>query len=337
MWRHPFRDGIMGEEEGFLTRKSLLKKYDQGIQKVSCRVCFKRLLNMLLSVTLAGCVSSPKTDEKAAAPRLPEELSAPFRVGERLTYDVYYGLIFAGTATLVIENIVAVCGRMTYHVMLTAKTSPAFSNVFRVNDRIESYIDVERFIPWKFAKVQEEGDYRHDEVSILDQGNHLGHYRSNRTGYTKEYEIPEGCQDTLSVFYFMRLVPYEVGETVTLKVMADERIWDARFETKEVTKRTIYRGGTYETFLVESDASFDMGALQKGEGRLWVSTDERRLPVCIKTRLTFGNLTLALVKADNIYENPQGNESKLGSEMSEGSEKGVRGSAEKSAGVAAEG
>lgn len=300
-------------------------------------VCLKRLPNLLLALTLGGCVSGPKKDEKAAATLLPPKVSAPFRVGERLTYEAYYGLIFAGTATLIVQDIVEVCGRMTYHVVLTAKTSPAFSKFFRVNDRIESYIDVERFVPWRFAKVQEEGDYRHDEVSILDQRNHLGHYRSNRTGYTKDYQLPEGCQDTLSVFYFIRLVPYEVGKAVTLKVMADERIWDARFETKEVTTRTIYRGGTHETFLVESDASFDMGALQKGEGRLWVSTDEKRLPVCIKTRLTFGNLTLAMVKADNIYENSQANELTPGSEATDETGKGIPASVEKSAGVEAGG
>lgn len=326
----------MAEEEGFAAGKCLPRKCDQGIRKMVGTDCLKRLLNILLPLTLAGCVSTPKKDEKsAAAARLPQELSAPFRVGERLTYEVYYGLIFAGTATLIVQDIVEVCGRMTYHVVLTARTSPAFSKVFRVNDRIETYIDVERFVPWKFAKVQEEGDYRHDEVSILDQRNHLGHYRSNRTGYTKEYTLPEECQDTLSVFYFIRLVPYEVGKTITLKVMADERIWDAAFKTKEVTKRTIYRGGTHETFLVESDASFDMGALQKGEGRLWVSTDERRLPVCIKTRLTFGNLTLAMVKADNIYENRQGKEVALGCVASERDEGGLSGTGENSAEVAA--
>lgn len=313
----------------------MLKTRKQGIWKMPGMVFCKRWGMALLALTLVGCVSTQKKDEKpTATPLSPEELSAPFRTGERLTYEVYYGLIFAGTATLVVQDMVEVCGRMTYHVVLTASTSPAFSKIFRVNDRIESYIDIENFVPWKFAKVQEEGDYKHDEATILDQQNHLGHYRSNRTGYTKDYEIPEGCQDALSIFYLVRLLPHNVGERIALKVMADERIWDAAFEVKEIVKRTIYRGGAYEAFLLESDATFDAGALQKGQGRIWVSTDDRRLPVCVKTQLTFGNLTLAMVKADNIYENPQGDELKLRSGASERNEKGIPGSVEKSAGVA---
>lgn len=253
-------------------------------------------------------MSAGKLAEKTATvpePK-PERLSPPFRVGERLTYEVYYGLVRAGTATLVVHDVVQVCGRPTYHVVLTATTTPTFSKIFRVNDKIESYIDTEEFIPRKFAKVQEEGDYRHDEVTILDQEHHLGHYRSNRSGYTKDYEIPERCQDTLSIFYFLRLLWYGIGDRFVVKVMADEKIWDVAFQVKEAVRRTIYRGGSYDTFLLEADANFDAGTLRKGRGRLWITMDERKLIVCVKTKLAFGYLTLAMVKADNIYEDVGG-------------------------------
>jgi hypothetical protein len=264
----------------------------------------RELLALGLAIWLGGCVSARKAEEEAAPIAEAERVSAPFRVGERLTYEAYYGLLRAGTVTLTVQDVVEVCARPTYHVVMTLRSTPTFSNLLDVDDRVESYIDTDDLVPWKFAKVQVEGDYEHDEMTILDQENHWGHYRSNGSGFTKDYEIPEKCQDTLSIFYFVRLLSYDVGQRFVVKVMADEKIWDLAFEVKAAARRTIYRGGSYDTYVVESDACFDAGTLRKGTGRLWITMDEMKRIVCVKTKLSFGYLTLAMVGAENIYENP---------------------------------
>jgi hypothetical protein len=270
-------------------------------------LCSRGLSSILLAIALGGCVAGTKPVEQPppVVSLPPQGGSAPFVLGERLTYDAYYGLIHAGTATLLVQDLVEVCGKPTYHIVLTAKTSPTFSKIFKVDDRIETFIDQQEFFPWKFAKLLYEGDYRCDEETILDQANHVGHYRSNRSGYTKDYEIPERCQDTLSVFYFLRLLDYSPGQEFLLKVMADEKIWDVAVSVKERVKRTIYRGASYDTFLLTPNIAFDSGSLRKGIARLWISTDPRKLIVCIKSKLAFGYLTFALVKVDNIYDQQQ--------------------------------
>jgi hypothetical protein len=264
----------------------------------------KRAFCILLAVVLGGCVSARKRAEELRQVAMPATGSVlpPFQPGERLTYDAYYGFIRAATATLVVEDVVEVCGRPTYHIVFTAKTIPGFSKIFNVDDRIETFIDAEQFIPWKFAKNLKEGDYRCDEETILDQENHLGHYRSNRSGYTKEYELPERCQDTLSMFYLLRVLSYRVGDELLMKVMADEEIWDVGFGVREEVRRTVYRGGSYDTFLLDFNVAFDSGSLRKGSSRVWITTDERRLIACVKTKLPFGYLTLALLKVENLRE-----------------------------------
>ncbi len=268
----------------------------------------ERFLCILLALALGGCASAKKSARTypfVAESALTSSSPPPFRVGERLTYDVYYGLIRAGTSILAVEDIVEVCGRPTYHIVLTARTSPAFSKFISVEDRIETYVDTENFIPWKFAKNLKEGDYRCNEETFFDQENHRGHYRSLRSGRTKEYDLPERCQDTLSIFYFLRLLPYGVGDTFSVNVMADEKIWEVRVEVKELEQKTVYRGGSYDTYLLYSNAGFDSGSLRKGTGRVWISNDDPKRIVLLKTRHKFGHVTLALVKTENVYDNPK--------------------------------
>ncbi len=277
-------------------------------------VCVKKaLLCLLPAVIVTGCVTPEKMPQRApqADVRVAGIVPSPFKVGERLIYDVYYGLILAGTATIVVEGVEEICARPTYHIVLTAMTLPTFSKIFRVNDIVETWLDTEKLVPWKFAKSLREGDYEHDEVSILNQHNHLGHYRSLRSGSTKDYQLPEGCQDTLSILYFLRFLPYSVGDTFSLKVMADEKIWDVTVQVKERVKRTIYRGASYDTFHLLPDVNFDAGALRKGKGRIWITADHRRLIVLVKTKLPFGYLTFALVKADNVLEDRKQQEEEI--------------------------
>ncbi len=267
----------------------------------------KGLFYILVVFALGGCVSARKATQDFPLVVKPtrEQVSPPFEVGERLTYEAYYGLVRAGTATVEVQGEVEVSGRQTYHVVLTARTTPTFSKILKVDDRIETFIDKEEFIPRKFAKDLNEGDYRCDEETILDQENHVGHYRSNRSGYTKDYELPESCQDTLSMFCFLRLLSYGVGEKFSLKVMADEKIWDVAVGVREKVRKTIYHGGSYDTYLLFGDAAFDSGSLRKGSSRLWITADDRKLIVCVKTKLGFGYLTMVLVKVEKIHEPPE--------------------------------
>jgi hypothetical protein len=265
---------------------------------------------IVVALAVGGCASQRKPTEGQFSVGVPEVVGAsvPFRVGERLTYDVYFGLMRAATAEVVLQEIVNVGDRPTYHIVLTVNTTPTFSKIFKVDDKVETYVDTEQFIPLKFAKSQHEGDYDHEEVSTLDQTNHQGHYESLTSGMEKDYDLPDRCQDSLSVLCLLRLLPLEVGKTFAMKVMADEEIWEVRVKVEGEVKRTIYQGGSYDTFLLVANVNFDAGTLQKGRGRLWLTTDERRLLVCLKTKLAFGYLTFAMVKADNIYEDSAGEE-----------------------------
>ena len=58
----------------------------------------------------------------------------------------------------------------------------------------------------------------------------------------------------------------------------------------------------YETYLVEPDLKYLGGVFKKSEDaklQIWVTTDERRVPVRIKSKLVVGSFVAELVSYQN--------------------------------------
>ncbi|MFA6026402.1 MAG: DUF3108 domain-containing protein [Ignavibacteriaceae bacterium] len=85
-----------------------------------------------------------------------------FKVGEKLTYDVKYGFVTAGVATMRIPEIKKITGRDTYKVLFEVNSVSSFDWFYKVRDRYETYIDVEGIFPWRFEQHIREGKYSRD-------------------------------------------------------------------------------------------------------------------------------------------------------------------------------
>ncbi|MGA9120359.1 MAG: DUF3108 domain-containing protein, partial [Bacteroidota bacterium] len=85
-----------------------------------------------------------------------------FAVGERLTFDVNYGFITAGTAVMAIPSYQEMNGRRCYRVEFTVNSLPSFSWVYKVEDRYLTFIDVDAIAPLRFEQHIREGSYSRD-------------------------------------------------------------------------------------------------------------------------------------------------------------------------------
>src|SRR5690606_24057616 len=117
-----------------------------------------------------------------------------FKEGEKLTFDVKYGFVTAGIATMQIPAVKRISGRDAYHVTFEVNTVPSFDLFYKVRDRYETYIDKEGLFPWRFEQHIREGKYSRDFAAFFDQ----------RKGKAKtsegEYDIPRYVHDIVSAF-----------------------------------------------------------------------------------------------------------------------------------------
>jgi hypothetical protein len=98
----------------------------------------------------------------ASFPALQPRKVVPFDTGERLTYDVRFGAIKVGTGRMEVVGTQDIRGRESWHTRFTVKGGIPF---YKVNDRLESWIDTRTLNSLRFHKDQNEGR-REKEIMI---------------------------------------------------------------------------------------------------------------------------------------------------------------------------
>lgn len=249
-------------------------------------------------LTLGGC----KTAQTELIELTPEESKvvpqAPFtiREGERLHFSIQWLGFEFGTADVRAEGIEQIRGRDAYHISVHVRSNKLIDLVYPVRDEHHSYIDVEHFHSLRYEKILREGRYRADEVMEFDQESHTAIYHSRLNGTKKQMFIPKNVQDQLSAAYWLRVQAMKPGESVYIPVNADEQNWNLEVRVVRAVKKEISKLGTFEAIEIEPRAQFQGMFVRRGKFLGWMSMDEKRLPLLMKSKIpVLGSVSIMLV------------------------------------------
>jgi hypothetical protein len=249
------------------------------------------ILNAVAALAiLAGAAVFPALAEDpspAAHPR-PLPVLRPFGPGERLVFSIDYGLINGGEGVLSVVGMVEADGQECYHIESTALSNRFFSSFYKVRDKVTSYVDADSLFSRYFNKHLREGDYKKDEEVHFDHRRLKALYSQDR-----EYDITYGVQDVLSAFYYVRTLDLEVGHDVYLAAHSSKKTYEMRVivHRREVVKTDL---GSFDCFVVQPIMLGEGLFKQEGDLVIYISADERRIPVLMKTKLPVGSITASL-------------------------------------------
>lgn len=225
-----------------------------------------------------------------------------FMDGEKLTFNVKYGIVNAAEATLEARTSVYQ-GVPVWYLSTNAKTHSFFDKIFKVRDRVESWWDKSSLLPYKFAKNLQEGRYRQHRVHIYDHARAKTTYQrwsyKDNVFNNQEMDMPRDSQDILSAFYYVRNQELKVGESVFVNITADGR----NMPTEVVVHRTdrvasIF--GDVECLVIEPKLAGEAIFKQTGNIYIWVTNDEYKIPVKLESKISFGSFTASLVSAQKV-------------------------------------
>ena len=114
----------------------------------------------------------------------------------------------------------------------------------------------------------------------------------------EEIQVMEKSKDTLSSFYLFRTVDLEIGTRVDFYVDSNKKHYKLRVHAKEREEIEIRNRGVFDTIRVEVDVE---KIVPDGENEvtekgvvLWMSNDEYRVPIRIRTKVFLGEIDMLL-------------------------------------------
>jgi hypothetical protein len=225
----------------------------------------------------------------------------PFCPGESLTFALSWGVIPAGEASIEVLPPDQPPGFNSgeaplLHLRMRARTN-AFADVFyKVRDQVDSWTDSELTRSEHYVKSQHEGSY-HREITVrFFWNNSTVRYENDVNGPKQPLILLPGTLDPLSVFYGFR--SRELGPDSVIWLPVTDGTKSVMGEAKVTGRERItVPAGEFDTWVVDPDIRDLGGVFRKSPGArltVWVTADERKIPVRIESKVLVGSFRAEL-------------------------------------------
>ncbi|MBN1128994.1 MAG: DUF3108 domain-containing protein [Chitinispirillaceae bacterium] len=210
--------------------------------------------------------------------------------GEKLVYDIGWGPFRAGYVILTVDHDPAA---KTIIIGGKALSNNFVSKLYRMRDYVISTVDATGLYPLFFEQHLREGKkYKSDGWILYDHVKGKIHVKERRF---KTLDAPQFVNDYLSVLLKVRTMRFAPGDTFTLPLYADKKIHPLYFVCKG-RKTFTFESDTIPCLVLEPKLVSSKGAFNKKDKmQVWLSDDEFKRPVYIKSKIKVGSITARLI------------------------------------------
>ncbi|MFC1729101.1 DUF3108 domain-containing protein [candidate division KSB1 bacterium] len=216
-----------------------------------------------------------------------------FSVGEQLYFDIHWEIAHVGNATLSVARKSTYNGSEVYEIESRAQSNKVISSIYKVDDRVNSLIDVNGIYSHRLEKHLSEGNYRADRLFLFDQENNIA------IAHRDSFVVPEFTQDVLSAFYYVRTQKLEIGQTIEVPHFDNGKIYNLLITILR-KQRIRVPAGTFNCWVIEPKLEGE--GLFKHQGRItiYLTADERKIPVLLVSKVIFGEVAAKLTKIEGV-------------------------------------
>ncbi len=239
----------------------------------------------------ADTAADEKDVEKAARP----QVNKAFTAGENLKFEVRAIGVLAGYASLEVGNYADIQGRPCYPLIARAKSAFPFTAFYPVRDVQTSYFDTVDFLTWKFENDVHEGDYNAHNREVYDQIQH-NVVRQHNQEPPQEVDVQPFTQDIISCFYYFRLLPLQEGKAYMVPTCSGGKNYKLIVKVISREKVTV-PAGTFDCFHAKPFVKYGTVFRNKEDIDLWITADDRHIPVLIKSGIVIGSIEVSLLDA----------------------------------------
>ena len=264
--------------------------------------------------TEEGRLTSPFYFAQDAAIEQTKSLKKPVWFGETLKYNIGWSFIVAGVAQLQTTRIVDSNGTLAYELRADANSHSIIDALFKVRDINISWLDITAKKSLGYWQSVREGKYARDEWLAFNYANNTyNNHRQDRDGNIKTQKMTfegEEVLDMLSALYYVRLQPLPEKGEIYFDIVNRQKQYPLKV-TVLGKKKVKVKAGEFNCIVVEPQFSGEGIFTAKGKSlKVWLTDDERRLPVKMSVEVFIGSVTAELTEYSLSEQTPNTSETK---------------------------
>jgi hypothetical protein len=225
----------------------------------------------------------------------------PFEGGERALYRATWNGMFSVAIAEIQTTPKLVDGKKVIQVRVDAKTSGALDLIWKMRDTISSTFDAVALTPAHFVFSQRENAKVIDTDASFDQRTKRWAVNRQQVGkLAKNYQFESNnTLDPITAVYLARSTEYKVGDKLYFKVFGGryQYLLELFVEKKEPVE--MQSGKTIEAYRIVpriQNITKRGYAGRVNEAVIWISADERRVPIKMSSKVIFGSVYLELIE-----------------------------------------
>jgi len=259
---------------------------------------FRQYSGFLAVLALAGCtragVVRSVQGEIEAGRATPVSIAPPLAsvpVGERLEYAISWWGVAVGTASLTTSQ------SKNHLIQLSFKADSNWylATFYPVHVKLNSWLDPKTVSPRRSESYLKRQWRLHQSVITFDpeKGTSL-HELPGKKKVT--VAVTPTTQDGLSMIYYARTIPLQLGKTVPLTISADGKNWDLNGTVLQAGIVRIGSAGYWPALEGQVELAYPVPFFHGAQARVWFSADSDRIPLLAKINSRIGPVSVVLTR-----------------------------------------
>jgi len=211
----------------------------------------------------------------------------------KFVYNIYWSGIKAGEATLSYEN-------TPEGIIITsrAESAPFISIFYKVDDLSQSILAPDGH-PNKYIVKIREGNRKRDKITYFstkpESSSQKVIYTNKLNNERVEFNLDKQAFDPLSAAYEISRRKLRTGRSEYIDIFDNKKVYNT--EVQVLGKERISTpAGEFDTILIKPLLKSEGIFLKSGDIYIWLTDDDKRIPVMIKSRVKIGSVTVEMVE-----------------------------------------
>lgn len=222
--------------------------------------------------------------------------------GDKVFLNINYLGMTVGKIMAMNRGKKMVNGKEVWHFHARFKSAPFYSNIYELDDTVDTFVDTEQFLSMKFTLVQRESKQNVDDLQLFDrdQMKLFWFFKRQKTdGEPKnkqgENYIPYFSIDPFSIMYLYQGLPLKNGDIYEIPVINKDKVLLMR--SRVVGREKIETEfGIKDAIRLQATTQYTGETFKSGDMTFWFSDDNKRSLLKAQAKIKLGSVTAEIAK-----------------------------------------